>query len=613
MKNNEIDKTKKKQPINPDQVLYQANLFIKQGKLDDSLKLIKELINSIKDNDTKVLYLSRSAFLVKDFNIDQAQKFSLEATKHKNSSAFSWYILSIIEFKKRNKPDALKAALNSLEKNPSPQELVDIGRHLSDLGEDKVAINSVRLGYIQSKESIKLASYSLRVALKYADWSLSNSIIKKLIQYYKLHVNIDAIETPRTHLLWCGNEDLNIKVISKFAENVYPAQQEIQTNIKKQKNKIRIGFLSSDFRNHPTSFLFMGLLRFYDKNNFELYAYCTSYDDGSALRRDILSRFTVAKTLEKIDDISAAKMIATDQIDILIDLNGLTEGSRLGIFAYRPSSIQISYLGFPGTAGGRFIDYIIADDYTIPKKNEHLYPEKIIRIPPTYQINDYSARFLPPAPKKSIFKMPKDRILIGMFNNINKVGPIVWGAWLSILNLAPNSILWILDPGEIARNNILNFSSNLKDYKERIFFAPKLNQDDHLARFQLCDLAFDPWPYGGHTTTGDALFCGVPVVCLEGQNFASRVSGGLVKAANLEELIFPDIDKYISGVASLINDQQKLILLKKRLITNRANLPAFNAQLRTLQLEAAFKYCIDRQSKGLPKQNIRVNVGKNEI
>jgi len=589
--------------------LQEASSLINRGELANVLKLINQSIQAIKNVDEKISYISKSAFLLRDLSPDQAHQFSLEATKHKNSSVYAWYVLSMIEFKKRNKKNASVAALKSLEKNPTPQEYVDIGRHLSDLGDDRAALDSVRKGYRESKESIKLASFTLRVALKYADWELSNQIIKKLVAFYKENPLKEPIETPRTHLLWCGNEDLNIKVIKKYAEHAFPLKPYINfTGEKLKKNKIRIGYLSSDFRNHPTSFLFMGILRFYDKERFELYAYCTSYDDGSALRRDILSRFTVAKTLAKVDDLTAAKIIAVDQIDILIDLNGLTEGSRLGVLAHRPSLVQISYLGFPGTAGGRFVDYIIADDYTIPKKNEHLYPEKIIRIPPTYQINDYNARFLPPSAKKIKFNLPEDKIIIGMFNNINKVGPIVWNAWLKILEDAPNAILWVLDPGDVARENILNFSSTYKVEKERIIFSPKLNQDDHLARLQLCDLIVDPWPYGGHTTTGDALFCGIPVVCLEGENFASRVSGGLILAAGLAELIFSNMEQYILGVKNLVNNPQALDNLKQKLKMNRIRLPVFNAQLRTKQLEAAFIYCLELKTKKKLSQNIRVNV-----
>ena len=207
-----------------------------------------------------------------------------------------------------------------------------------------------------------------------------------------------------------------------------------------------------------------------------------------------------------------------------------------------------------------------------------------------------------------LFRSPEDKIIIGMFNNINKVGPIVWDAWLKILEKAPKAILWVLDPGDVAKENILKFSSTYKLEKERIIFSPKLNQDDHLARLQLCDLIVDPWPYGGHTTTGDALFCGIPVVCLEGENFASRVSGGLIQAAGLAELIFSSMEQYILGVKNLVNNSQALDNLKQKLKMNRTKLPVFNAQLRTKQLEAAFIYCLELKTKKNLSQNIRVKV-----
>ena len=151
------------------------------------------------------------------------------------------------------------------------------------------------------------------------------------------------------------------------------------------------------------------------------FGYCASYDDGSALRREMLNRFHVARSISGLNDETAAKLIIKDQIDILVDLNGLTEGSRLGVLSWRPAPIQISYLGFPGTSGGRFVDYIIADDYTLPAGAEKNYPEKIIRIPPTYQINDYIARYLPPMANRQSVGLPQDKLIIGMFNNVNKI------------------------------------------------------------------------------------------------------------------------------------------------------------------------------------------------
>ena len=593
-------------------LLDEANLALKKGDLKQCA-LTLENLSKIAPDSKKPLYLSRAASLIKHIDINRSHELAMQATRMAPHLASPWMVLSDIYWIRKKRPESIEMALRALKNNPQPQELVELGRHLSAMGRDEEAIEAVRLGYKNSKESIVLASYTLRVALKCADWQLSEAIIHKLKEFYKTTKNYDAGETPRTHLLWCEDESINIPVIANFAKKNYAEKAALFQPTKLiHKEKIRIGYLSSDFREHATSLLFLGILRYHNKERFELYAYCTSYDDGSALRRDVLSRFNVAKTLARLDDRVAAEVIHKDNIDILVDLNGLTEGSRLGIFAYRPAPIQISYLGFPGTAGGRFIDYIVADDYTIPASKENLYPEKIIRIPPTYQINDYQARFLPPAPKRKLTGLPDNALVLGMFNNINKVGPVVWDTWMQILKKTSNAVLWILDPGPVAQKNLLKSAISLGVTSERIIFAKKLRQEDHLARLQHCALILDPWPYGGHTTTGDALFAGIPIVCLEGANFASRVCGGLLKACGLDALIAPSIESYIDKVTELLSNLNNLVELKKRLIINRRNLGAFNTRMRTLQLEAAYEEALKQKIEERPINHIRVQVKNNK-
>jgi predicted O-linked N-acetylglucosamine transferase (SPINDLY family) len=270
--------------------------------------------------------------------------------------------------------------------------------------------------------------------------------------------------------------------------------------------------------------------------------------------------------------------------------------------------VQISYLGYPGSSGGRYVDYIIADDYTLPAGQEAHFPEKIIRIPPTYQINDYAARWLPPAPRRTSLGLPAGAQVLGMFNNVNKVTSTVWAAWMETLKRAPKSLLWMLDPGEVARLNLTRAAEAAGVGAGRILFAPRARQESHMARLQLCDLILDPWPYGGHTTTGDALFAGVPVVVLEGSNFASRVSGGLLVAAGLKDLVRPTMKAYIDTVISLLNQPDEIVKIRRHLLARRTRLPVFDAATRTRQLEAAFRTVHERRLGNLPAQHVRVGV-----
>lgn len=588
--------------------IKQSAALSKSGNPLQAAEVLIELSSNTEPEKTTQL-LCRAAQLLKFVDTPRAIRLAESASKIEDDNAIILMLFSQLLYDVKKIDQSREVALRAYKaKKFTPPLLVDLGRHLSVLGRcEREAIDCVSKGYKLSGEALPLASYTLRVALQSADWVLSDKITSRLLKEHQQGNTKAVAETPRTHLLWCDDEKINNQVISAFAERSYSTNPPLDSKLLPfSDRKLRVGYVSSDYRDHATSLLALGLLRFHDRDKFELFAYCTSYDDGSTLRRDILNRFNHVRLITKMDDKTAAEQIIKDKIDVLVDLNGLTEGSRLGVFSYRPAPVQISYLGFPGTAGGRFVDYIIADDYTVPSAQGAFYREKIIRIPPTYQINDYYARFLPPRPSFEKTGLPKDQLIIGMFNNINKVGSNVWKVWMRILANSPKSVMWILDPGSIAKENLIKEASRYGVDKGRFYFADKMSQEPHLARMQLCHLMLDPWPYGGHTTTGDALFSGVPVIALEGKNFASRVSGGLVRAAGLGHLVGKSADDYVRVACELLKNPEELLKIKKYLLSNRSKLPAFNTMGRVGQIEEAYLVAYKIYLDGKSPQDIRV-------
>lgn len=590
-------------------LLDQARSLFQQGQPRAAAESLLKLAEQVKPFE-RAQILAHAASFLRVEDRDRALGLAEEATRLSPNLGQAWMVLANLHDDKRDRKASVEAALKVLEVKSTPAELVDAGRHLSRLGQDRKALEAVKLGFERSGEAIGLAPYALRVALQAADWAFSNEITARLRAAHAEGKTREVGETPRTHLLWCADEKTNIAVISAFAEKHFPAREPLVKAAWPDggKRKLRIGYLSFDYRDHATSLLAMGLMRHHDRDRFEFVGYCTSYDDGSALRRDMLSRFDRTRMFNKVNDLDAARRIMADKIDVLIDFNGLTEGTRHGILAWRPAPVQICYLGYPGSAGGRFVDYIVGDDYTVPEGAEALYPEHVIRIPPTYQINDYLARYLPPRSKRRPQGVPEGALLIGMFNNVNKLGSEVWDAWMQVLAAVPEAVLWMLDPGEVAREYLTEVTRQAGIDATRVVFAPKAKQEFHLARLQWCDVMLDPWPYGGHTTTGDALFAGIPVVSLEGTNFASRVSGGLLKAAGLDQLVKPDVASYIEQAVSLLKHPQEILKIKQHLLRNRARLPVFDAPTRTRQLEAAYLEVYSRSLRGLPPQHIKARV-----
>ncbi len=474
--------------------------------------------------------------------------------------------------------------------------------------DDPVAIDVARDVFNQLGRPLSRASSLLSMALKAADWPMADQLIAQLKQAIEEGRDAEAAEGPRTHVLWCASEPDNVKVMKRWAMR-YANHQPISpppATLPVTDRRLRIGYLSSDFREHPTARLINGLLRHHDRSKFELFMYCSGWDDGSPIRRKIESHFDHRHSVSSLSDEQAARLIRSHAIDVLVELNGPTRARRLGILACRPASVQIGYLGWPGSYGGHCVDYIVADAYVIPEGHDALYPEKIIRLNATYQINDFAAR-TPLAPLGRVqCGLPNDgRPVLGMFNAINKVRGDVWKVWMQILQRVPDALLWLLDPGPTARRNIGRVTQAFGIDTRRVIATPPTSQEAHLARLQCCDLMLDPWPYGGHTSTSDALFAGVPVVALAGTNFASRVNGSLLYSAGLGALVQPDTDAYLRTVVGLLNNGDELARLKQYVRHTVPQTDLFNAERKVRQMETAFLRTCQRHHEGKPPVSIR--------
>lgn len=487
----------------------------------------------------------------------------------------------------------------------TPEQKITAANLLVRLLDDPISIETALEAYETLGRPLQWASTVLYIAQRSAHWGAVNQIIKQLNAAYaeggQLHV---TRESPRTHVLWCDDEQINIDVLKYWSSTALKSKTRAIPVAPLGGRKIKLGYLSSDYREHPTSRLVNGLFRHHDRSRFELHMYCSGWDDGSPMRREVESHFDYIHQVTNLSDEKAAELIRSHGIDVLVELNGPTRANRMGILAERAAPVQIDYLGWPGSVGGGPVDYVIGDFYTVPEGAEKLYPERVIRIDQIYQVNDYAARTLPPAPSRASMGLPEDVLVIGMFNAINKVRADVWRVWMEILKAVPNSVLWILDPGKAARKYIGTYTKALGIDPKRIVAAPNLRQEAHLARLQCCDLMLDPWPYGGHTSTSDALFAGVPVVAMKCNNFAGRVSAGLLAAAGLEQLVATDIQKYARIAVHLLRNPDELEKVKAFVKTRSPKLDVFNAAGKARQLEQAYRVALERAIEGLPPRHI---------
>jgi predicted O-linked N-acetylglucosamine transferase (SPINDLY family) len=295
-----------------------------------------------------------------------------------------------------------------------------------------------------------------------------------------------------------------------------------------------------------------------------------------------------------MSDNEVAKLLHDLQVDIAVDLKGYTAGYRFGIFACRPAPIQVNYLGYPGTMGTQFMDYIIADKVVAPFEHQPFFTEKIVHLPDCYQVNDSKRQIADGTLTRQAVGLPEHGFVFFCFNNIYKITPRVFDCWMRILRRVENSVLWLLDDNATARGNLRKEAIARGIDAERLIFAKRIPLAEHLARQQLADLFLDTLPYNAHTTASDALWTGLPVLTCLGQTFAGRVCASLLNTIGLPELITTTLEAYENMAIDLATDRQKLAAITSRLACNRLTTPLFDTKLFTKNIEAAYTEMYER-------------------
>lgn len=350
--------------------------------------------------------------------------------------------------------------------------------------------------------------------------------------------------------------------------------------------KIRLGYLSSDFCLHAVSLLTVQMLELHDRERFEVYGFCWSREDGTEVRNRVIAATDHFIRIGSMGDREAAECIRAHEIDILIDLQGLTSGARPLILAYRPAPLQVTYLGFPGTTGLPWLDYVIADRYLIPEESAPLFSEKVLYLPDCFQVSD-SKRVAGPLPGRAQNNLPEDAFVFCSFNNNYKFTPELYSVWMRVLKKVPGSVLWLLGDNEWSRENLCQEARRHQVASDRLIFAPRVAPADYLARYQLADLFLDTFPFNGGTTANDALWMGLPLLTRSGRTFASRMAGSLLTCLGLPELIATDQEDYFHRAVELARHPEKLADLKERLAKAKMVSPMFDTKKRVADIEEA--------------------------
>ena len=549
------------------------------------------------------------------------------------AGARNWLVAGIMLASERATEQSVHCLQQALREAPGNEEILDAlittlfnnGRHKDGIGYARQQLSSSRNPTLLSRAALLLQSNDLYeestdafrriidlapddlsfvgaalVPARFTcDWDWIELLQRKIKDCYQLDDFASPQEFPLTNLTWCADEAVNAGVTRAYVSRMVarptplaPAPQPPQGR------RIRVGYLSSDFRNHATMHLLAGVLEHHDRGRFEVFAYDHTNPDISEYRQRFLDAVEHHVPVNEMSDEQAARRIAADRLDILFDLKLYTGNGRSGIPAYRPAALQATYLGFPGSAASPDIDYVVSDRFVTPDGSKPFYSEKLCRLPHSYQCNDRRRAAAADPGTRARHGLPEGRTIFGAFNQSYKIDRGSFAVWMRILQEVPGSVLWLLGQSEAARANLSRHARLAGIGPDRIIYAPFATPQDHLARLKLADAVLDTLVCNGHTTTSDALWAGVPVITARGRHFASRVSESLLNAMDLPELVGDDADGMVRIARRIGTDTPYRDALRARIAANRLSAPLFDTARFTRDFETAIGLMVDRHRSG---------------
>ncbi len=419
-----------------------------------------------------------------------------------------------------------------------------------------------------------------------------------------------SVENPYFLATRCTDPERNFKVCRSWGVDIGKHMANLNLRFDLDQNrgpntKITLGYLSSDFRNHPVAHLVAGPFGCHDRNAFHVIAYSHGNDGGNSYRQEIKQDYDAFVDIRQLGDAQAAQRIFEDRVDILVDLNDHVMGNRLQIPALRPAPLQLTYLGFAGSNGTDFFDYIITDHTVTPPEQAEFYSEPFIYMPHCYLVHDQE-KISPKTITRADEGLPEDAFVFCSFNHANKIEPSAFAVWMRLLNALPGSVLWLLESNSLAKVNLIEAAASNGVKAERLIFAANCKKDVHLARLGLADLALDTLIFNGGVTTSDALWAGIPVVAMLGGHSLSRRSAGKLKAIGLAELIAEDIEDYQALALGLAQDPSRLRELKDKLANNRLREPLFDTPRFVANLGKAYQQIWRIHKQGEAPRQIEV-------
>lgn len=577
---------------NPHVLFNYANALRALDKTDDALAWFAKVI-ALSPNFADA-HLNRGAILLarKELHgaiaeLDRAIAISPSSAAFANrGSAFQ---------KLGQLDEALESYQRAVALAPTnPQNHFVLSEVLAQMDRHDEAIGALEQTVVLNKAFPFALSKLVDSRRKRADWRSFEREQAGLDEAVKSGVAVD----PFIFLHASSSPALQLTCAKTFVAKVAPEQGTAIPRTPSPVSRLRIGYMSADFRNHAIGHLMVGAIEEHDRERFAVSAISYGPDDRSTMRSRLEAAFERFEDVSHLADEDVVKLIRQLEVEVLVDLGGFTAGARPKILAHRPAPIQVNYLGFPGTMGASYVDYIMADRIVIPEGEQKHYAEKVIYLPHSYQATDARRPLLPNVPTRSEVGLPDEAFVYCAFNRTIKITPALFDVWMRLLAKTAGSVLWLLEGDPIARENLRREAVARGIAAERIVFAPHVSADAHLARHRLADLYLDTLPYNAHTATSDALWAGLPVVTCLGTAFAGSVAASILNAIGLPELVTRSLDDYESLALRIAHDSELRTALKSKLATHRTTWPLFDTVGMTRHIEKAFNEMWRRHCAG---------------
>jgi predicted O-linked N-acetylglucosamine transferase (SPINDLY family) len=551
------------------------------------------------------------AWMGRGFSLGRLRRYDEALASHKKAlelnpkSADVYNLLGVTYQDLRRTEEAVECYKSAISLRPEYSHAwINLGNALSDLGQYGDALSSYERALEIKPDGEFWLGYLIHTQMKVCDWTEIES------RHSHLEAKLrrgDKASDPFTILGLFDSSELQ-----EIAAKTYVNEKCGITKIfedptrRPRRKKIRLGYFSMDFREHPVARLIVELIEAHDRDIFEVYGFSFGVNTADSTRRRLEKAFDKFFDVEKLHENDIVRLSRELEIDIAIDLAGHTQKSRPGIFFQRAAPVQIGYLGFPGTWGSRAMDYFIGDKVAITEENRKFFSEKIIFLPHSFQANPSFRAVAQTKKSRADYGLPNRAFVYCCFNNSWKISPKIFGDWVEIIERVPGSVLWLYAENPFAAQNLVQHATESGISPGRLVVADRVPLEEYLARFEHADLFLDTLPYNGGTTASDALWTGLPVLTQAGASFSARMAASLLDNIGLPELITANREDYKKLAIDLAMNPSRLLSFKEKLKSSRLSAPIFSSTVFTKHIESAFQVVYDRYHAGLPPDHVYV-------